>query len=151
MRFLVIALVSTLVLAGCTTKPRQIEISAKPIDKPALVLPPVEQLRLKDVEWVIITEENAQEVFAKLLKDKKDPMLIGLTDDGYEVLSLNMSEIMRLIAQQKQIIAAYKNYYEASEQALDDANAQIDGAKAEVEAQNNQPTKSIIGNINPFN
>ena len=135
----------------CTTKPRQIEISAKPIDKPALVLPPVEQLRLKDVEWVIITEENAQEVFAKLLKDKKDPMLIGLTDDGYEVLSLNMSEIMRLIAQQKQIIAAYKNYYEASEQALDDANAQIDGAKAEVEAQNNQPTKSIIGNINPFN
>jgi len=150
MNKVIIALVGLALLAGCSTQPQRIEISAKPIDKPQLVLPPVEPLRLKDVEWVIITEENAQEVFAQLLKDKKDPILIGLTDDGYEVLSLNMSDIMRLIAQQKQIIAAYQNYYEESNQALDNANAQIDGAQAEVEAQNNQPKESILGNLNPF-
>ena len=126
MKTLVVALLGLTLLVGCTTQPQRIEISAKPIDKPQLILPPVEQLRLKDVEWIIITEENAQEVFEQLLKDRKDPMLIGLTDDGYEVLSLNMSDIMKLIAQQRQIIAAYRNYYEESEQALDDANANIE-------------------------
>jgi len=150
MKTLVVALLGLTLLVGCTTQPQRIEISAKPIDKPQLILPPVEPLRLKDVEWVIITEENAQEVFEQLLKDRKDPMLIGLTDDGYEILSLNMSDIMKLIAQQRQIIAAYRNYYEESEQALDDANANIEDAQAEVEAQNNKPTESILGNLNPF-
>ena len=150
MNKVIIAVLGLALLAGCSAQPQRIEISAKPIDKPQLVLPPIEQLRLKDVEWVIITEENAQEVFAQLLKDKKDPMLIGLTDEGYEVLSLNMSDIMRLIAQQKQIIAAYQNYYEESEQALDSANSSIEDAQAEVESQNNQPTESVLGKLNPF-
>lgn len=150
MKNIIIALLGLTLLVGCTSTPRQIEISAKPIDKPELILPPIEPLRLKDVEWVVINQDNYQEVFDKLLEDRKDPVLIGLTDDGYEVLSLNMSDIMRLIAQQKQIIAAYQNYYEESEQALDDANANIEDAQAEVEAQNNQPSESVLGNLNPF-
>lgn len=150
MRTLIVALLGLTLLVGCTSTPRQIEISAKPIDKPNLVLPPVEQLRLKDVEWIVITQDNYQEVFAKLLKDKKDPALIGLTDDGYETLSLNMSDIMKLLAQQKQIIAAYQNYYEDSEKALEDANSQIAGAQAEVEAQNSAPQESILDTLNPF-
>ena len=149
MRFIALTLVA-LLLVGCGTTPRQIEISAKPIDKPNLVLPPVEQLRLKDVEWIVITQDNYQEVFEKLLKDKKDPALIGLTDDGYETLSLNMSDIMRLLQQQKSIIAAYQNYYEDSEKALENANAEIKGAQAEVEAQNSAPQESTLDKLNPF-
>lgn len=138
-------------LAGCSTPVRQIEISAKPIDRPVLILPPAQQLDLKDVEWIIINEENAEEVFAQLVKDKKDPVLIGLTDDGYEVLSLNYSDIMSYIQQQNAIIKAYRNYYEKSEQALQDANAQIEGAQAEVEAQNNTPPpESTLDRLNPF-
>lgn len=140
-----------LLLAGCSTPVRQIEISAKPIDRPVLILPPAQQLDLKDVEWIIINEENAEEVFAQLVKDKKDPVLIGLTDDGYEVLSLNYSDIMSYIQQQNAIIRAYRNYYEKSEQALQDANAQIEGAQAEVEAQNNAPPpESTLDRLNPF-
>ena len=150
MKNIIIALLGLTLLVGCTSTPRQIEISAKPINKPELILPPIEPLRLKDVEWVVINQDNYQEVFDKLLEDRKDPVLIGLTDDGYEVLSLNMSDIMRLIAQQKQIIAAYQNYYEESEQALDNANANIEDAQAEVEAQNTQPSESVLGNLNPF-
>lgn len=148
---LITILVAALLLVGCTSTPRQIEISAKPIDKPALVLPPVEQLRLKDVEWIVINKENAEEVFAKLIKDKKDPALIALTDDGYEKLSLNMSDIMVLLQQQKEIIAAYQNYYEQSEKALEDANQQIENAQVEVEAENNKPAESTLDKLNPFN
>ena len=41
-------------------------------------------------------------------------MLIGLSDDGYEILALNYSDIMAYIQQQNAIIKAYRNYYEES-------------------------------------
>lgn len=150
MKTLTIALVGILILAGCSSPPRKIEISARPIDKPELILPPAQQLNLKEVEWVVINEENANEVFAKLLKDKKDPVLIGLTDDGYEVLSLNYSDIMSYIQQQNAIIKAYENYYVLSEQALNDANTEIENAQLEVEVENNQPNESLLESLNPF-
>ena len=150
MKTLIVAILGLALLAGCTSTPRQIEISAKPIDKPKLVLPPAEELRLKDLTWVVINEENYKEVFEKLKKDKKDPVLIGLTDDGYEILAMNMSDIMKLLQQQKAIIAAYQNYYEESEQALEDANSEIEGAKEQVDKQNNAPEESVLDKINPF-
>lgn len=150
MKKLIVALLGLTLLVGCSAKPQRIEISAKPIDKPNLILPPAQELRLKDLEWVIINQENADEVFAQLLKDKKDPVLIGLTDEGYEILSLNYSDIMAYIQQQNAIIKAYRNYYEESEQALENANSQIEGAQAEVEAQNNAPQESTLDRLNPF-
>ncbi len=150
MKTLIVAILGFVLLAGCSTTPRQIEISAKPIDKPKLVLPPADELRLKDLTWVVINEENAQEVWDKLKKDKKDPVLIGLSDDGYEILAMNISDIMKLLQQQKSIIAAYKAYYEESEQALENANSQIKDAQQEIEKQNNTPEESVIDKINPF-
>ncbi len=150
MKTLVVAILGLVLLAGCSSTPRQIEISAKPIDKPKLVLPPADELRLKDLTWIVINEENAQEVWDKLKKDKKDPVLIGLTDDGYEILAMNISDIMKLLQQQKAIIAAYQAYYEESEQALEDANSQIKDAQEEVDKQNNTPEESVIDKINPF-
>ena len=150
MKTVFVALLGFALLTGCASQPQRIEISAKPIEKPNLILPPAQQLNLKDVEWVIINQENAEEVFAQLLEDKKDPVLIGLTDEGYEILSLNYSDIMAYIQQQNAIIKAYRNYYEESEQALENANSQIEGAQAEVEAQNNAPKESTLDRLNPF-
>ncbi len=153
MRLIVIALLTTIFLAGCSSNPpRQIEISARPIDKPNLILPDATQLRLKDLEWVIITKANAEEVFAKLVKDKNDPVLIGLTDDGYEILSLNHSDIMAYIQQQNAIIKAYRNYYEESEQALEEANANLEGAKQQVQVQQDliNSEESTLERFNPF-
>ena len=90
MRTLIVAILGVALLAGCTSTPTRLEISAKPIDKPNLILPPTQQLNLKEVKWIVITEENAAEVFAKLKEDKKDAAIIGLSDDGYETLALNI-------------------------------------------------------------
>ena len=151
MRIALVALVGLLFLSACSTPPRVIEISAKPIEKPKLILPPADELRLKEVEWIIITEENAEEVFAKLLEDRKDPMLIGLSDDGYEILSLNYSDIMSYIQQQNAIITAYRNYYEESEKALDEANQELEQVNVDVEAENSKPADSTWQKLNPFN
>lgn len=149
MKYLALAL-GIIVLSGCTSMPQRIEVSAKPIEKPKLVLPEAQQLRLRDVEFILITRENAEEVFAELERSRKDPVLIGLSDDGYETLSLNLSDVMALLQQQKAIIAAYKNYYEESSDALDAANQQIEQAQDEVDAQ--QTTEeSTLDKLNPFN
>ena len=37
MKTLIVAILGLVLLAGCSTTPRQIEISAKPIEKPKLV------------------------------------------------------------------------------------------------------------------
>lgn len=117
--------------------PQRIEVSAKPIDKPELVLPNVDQLRMKEVQWVLITPDNFEEKVAEIEKTGRPVVLFALTDEGYENISMNFSSIRAFIQQQKAIIAAYENYYKNANEALDEANAEIDGVKSSVESQNN--------------
>ena len=115
--------------------PPRIEVSAKPVDKPELVLPNADVLRMKDVEWILITPENFEAKVAELSKNGRPVVFFALTDKGYENLSLNFSSIRAFIQQQKAIIIAYENYYKNANEALDAANANIDGAKQQVESQ----------------
>lgn len=115
--------------------PQRIEVSAKPIDKPELVLPPADQLRMREVEWILITPENFNEVVENAKKDGRPIVFFALTDKGYENLGLNFSDIRAFIQQQKAIIAAYDAYYKKSNEALDKANANIEGAKQQVDEQ----------------
>ena len=66
----------------------------------------------EDLKWFIINSKNSDEVFAKLEKEKMDPVLFGLTDDGYEALSKNFAQIRHYIQKQNLIIESYKKYYE---------------------------------------
>jgi len=71
-------------------------------------------LELQDVEWIIITKDNADEVFEKIKNEKNgDYALFAVTDTGYEKLSLNFADIRNKLAEQRQIILSYKEYYEA--------------------------------------
>ena len=135
---ILVILVIGFLMSGCASKPQQINISAKPIEKPKLIIPKADVLDLKDVEWIVITEKNVNDVWQRLSDDKKDIVLFGLTDDGYEQLSLNISDIMAHIQQQKAIIAAYKNYYEESEQAIDKANEDQNAINSEIDKVNSQ-------------
>ena len=108
-------------LAACSTKPQQIEVSAKPIEKPTLTLPPVDELNMRKVEWIVINEANVESVIAKLKSEGKAFALYGLTGDGYGNLGLNFSDIRALVQQQQAIIAAYEGYYQAAEEAMEGA------------------------------
>lgn len=70
---------------------------------------------MEDLNFIIITSENADEVFAKLKEDGKDPVLFGLTDDDYEILAKNFAHIRAFIIQQGATLQEYKNYYESEE------------------------------------
>ena len=104
---------STTILSGCSSV-EKLEFFSKPIEKTALNLKTPVGFKLDDINWKVITETNADEVFKKLKDKDIDPVLIGLTDDDYEKLSVNMIKIRNYIIQYQFILKEYKNYYEGN-------------------------------------
>lgn len=130
-----LALAALLLISGCSTPPQRIEVSAKPIEKPELVVPGADALNMREVKWVIITPENFEQVVEEAKKSGRPIAFFALTDEGYANLGMNFSSIRAYIQQQQAIILAYENYYKNANEALDKANANIDGAREQVEAQ----------------
>lgn len=109
------------VVSACSSIPEPIEISAKPVDKPILVLPQADTVQSRTVEWIIITESNFEEKIQELKNSRKSVVFFALTENGYENLSLNLNDLRTFIQQQRAIIAAYDRYYISAEQRLDQA------------------------------
>lgn len=128
-----LALTLSLSLSGCSWLTTKVEASYTPVPKPNLVLPDADEVRMRDIEWYIITPENAEEVFAELQADGESVVLFGLTSSGYERISLNLSDVRAFLQQQQSIIGAYKKYYLESDKALEEANKQLEQAKKESE------------------
>ena len=104
-----------LVLNGCAGLAVK-ELQSYKIEKKRepLALADPKPLELQDIDWIIITKDNADEVFEKIKNDKNgDYALFALTDNGYEKLALNFADIRNKIAEQRQIILSYKDYYES--------------------------------------
>ena len=136
-------IVTALLISGCTSMPQKIEVSAKPVDKPQLVLPSADELNLREVNWTIITEDNWEEKLAELKSSGRSVAFFAITDKGYENLGLNFSDLRAYVQQQDAIIAAYQEYYEASSDALDEANNQIESAKDQVEEQQPEDNRTL--------
>jgi hypothetical protein len=110
------------IISGCSSLPKEIFVSAEPIEKPKLILPKTDELDLRDVEWVILVKENWEEQWAKLEKSGEALAFFATTDSGYESLGLNYSDLRAFIQQQDAIIAAYRSYYLEAEQEFNEAN-----------------------------
>ena len=100
-------------LTSCSSiKP--LEVLNLEVKREPLNLDQPEVADFENLQWYIINSENAEEVFAKLKKENVDPVLFGLTDEGYEALSKHFAQIRHYIQKQNLIIESYKNYYEPS-------------------------------------
>ena len=106
-------------ITGCATT-KTVKVLSEPVNSVALNPPNIRNLELNGVTWFIVTPENAEEVFEKLKTARTDVVLFALTDDGYKGLSLNLAQIRELLLQQQAIIQAYKEYYEETEQRIED-------------------------------
>lgn len=108
-------------LSGCSAKVEPIEIKTTPVNTPVLSVPNADQIITRPVEWIIITENNYEQVFDRLRKENNDVVLFGITAKGYENLSLNIADLRTHIEQKNAIIIAYKRYYTDSQNALENA------------------------------
>ena len=102
-------------LAACSSIPQSIDIFQQPTERPQLVLPSVDEFAARDLEWITITPDNINNVFADLQDANEEVVLIAITPQGMRNLTLNMADLLKLVQQQKQIIAAYKKYYETEQ------------------------------------
>ena len=105
-------------LSSCSSV-QEIEIFKKEVPRAKLDLPDPESPRIQDLNWIIITSENADEVFAKLSEQNIDPVLFGLTDDDYEILAVNFAQIRAYMIKQKLTLDQYRKYYESEETIAD--------------------------------
>lgn len=109
-------------LSGCGTKPTPIEFSAKPIARPSLLLPKIDRLNMRDVKIHVITKENAEDMFSKLERSGQAVVFIAFTEKGYEAVSLNMADLLKILEEQKAVIRAYEIYYNESSAAIKNHN-----------------------------
>jgi hypothetical protein len=110
-RLLIIVLVGFM-LTGCSTV-KELKIFSTEVERQPLNLPNADAPKMEELNWIIITSENAEEVFAKLKENKTDPVLFGLTDDNYESLAKNFAQIRAYIIKQNMTLDQYRKYYEA--------------------------------------
>lgn len=112
MKVLILSVLSILLLSACSTI-SPIQTQSIPVEREPLNLPMAQPLELSSPSWVIITPDNADEVFEYLKDQGYDPVIIGLTDSGYEKLSIDFAEIRQHINTQRKILLQYKQYYES--------------------------------------
>jgi hypothetical protein len=103
-------------LSGCSIGgEKKVKIFSVEEPRAKLNLPNPEALDLEKIKWIIITSENADEVFAKLEAEGIDPVLFGLTDKEFELLAKNFAQIRQKLQETNNLLEEYKKYYEETE------------------------------------
>ena len=102
-------------LSSCSESVQEIQVTTIEVSKTPLNLPNPDPLQLQDVEWIIITKDNAMEIFEKLKAAGGEYALFAVEDTGYEKIQVNYTDIRNKLAEQKQLLLAYKEYYESEE------------------------------------
>ena len=69
-------------------------------------------LQLEQIKWIIITSENADEVFKKMEEQGLDPVLFGLNDKDFQLIAKNFAQIRNQLKITNDLLDKYKEYYE---------------------------------------
>ena len=117
MKKLIILLpVLALLLVGCASNKVQPEpkvVIQKVIEKKLpLNIGDPDPLDLQHIEWVIVTRDNIEEVWAEIEGDNEGVALFALRHGDYERLALNIADIRSVIGEYVIILKRYREYYE---------------------------------------
>ena len=99
---------------------KQLEIFKQEVPREKLNLNKPTPLELENLKWIIITSENAEEVFKRLEESGIDPVLWGLTDQDFELLAKNFAQIRNQLKITNDLLDKYKEYYEGELEKKDE-------------------------------
>ena len=102
----------TIFLTSCSGV-KELSIFKEEVPRAKLNLEKPTPLQLENLQWIIITSENADEVFKKLEEKGIDPVLWGLTDKDFELLAKNFARIRNQLMVTNNLLDEYKEYYES--------------------------------------
>ena len=120
-RLILNVLVSLILITSLTSCSgvKQLEIFKQEVEREKLNLNKPTPLELENLRWIIITSNNAEEVFKKLEEQGIDPVLWGLTDKDFELFAKNFAQIRNQLKITNDLLDKYKEYYEGD---LEDKN-----------------------------
>ena len=115
MKNIILLSVLAVFLTSCGSSVQEIQVTTVEVSKTPLNLPNPDPLKLQNVEWIIITKDNANEIFERIKSAGGEYALFAVEDTGYEKLQINFTDIRNKLAEQRQLLLAYREYYEPSE------------------------------------
>lgn len=98
-----------MMVSNCSLIPtKQIEISAKPIERTIIqpVLP--REIDLKEPYWYVVSEKNLDEFLARVEKDQGQVVFFAMSVPDYELMAYNMQELKRYINELKEVVVYYR-------------------------------------------
>ena len=108
-------LILSIFLTNCSSV-KQLSIFKQEVPRQKLDLQKPTPLQLEQIKWIIITSENANEVFKKMEEQGLDPVLFGLTDNDYQLIAKNFAQIRNQLKITNDLLDKYKEYYEPKEE-----------------------------------
>ena len=99
-----------MMVCSCSLIPtKQIEVTAKPLER--TIVQPImpREIDLKEVMWPTITPENFEEQFALIENQEGELVFLAMTVPDYEVMAYNMQEIKRYITELKDVVVYYRS------------------------------------------
>jgi len=112
MKNIILLSVLAVFLTSCGSSVQEIQVTTVEVSKTPLNLPNPDPLQLQNVEWIIITKDNANEIFERIKSAGGEYALFAVEDTGYEKLQINFTDIRNKLAEQRQLLLAYREYYE---------------------------------------
>ena len=91
---------------------KELTIFKKKIEREKLNIDKPTPIQLEQLRWIIITSENAEEVFKRLEEEGIDPVLFGLTDKDFQLIAKNFAQIRNQLKITNDLLDKYKEYYE---------------------------------------
>ena len=116
----ILALALIVLLTGCSIGgEKKLKIFSVEQPREKLNYPMPTPLQMEEIKWIIITSENADEVFKKLEEAGIDPVLFGVTDKDFQVLARNFAQIRQKLQETNILLEEYKKYYEDKDNGQD--------------------------------
>ena len=114
MRLIASVLVSLILITSLTSCSgvKELTIFKKKVEREKLNIDKPTPLQLEQLRWIIITSENAEEVFKRLEEEGIDPVLFGLTDKDFQLIAKNFAQIRNQLKITNDLLDKYKEYYE---------------------------------------
>ena len=108
----VLLVAGVLTMSGCSSI-KQLDIFSLDFEREPLALEKPTIQELEKLKWIIITSENADEVFKKMKEQGIDPVIFGLSDNDFKLLAKNFAQIRAHMMKLNVMIDEYKDYYES--------------------------------------
>jgi len=94
---------------SCSLIPtKQIEVTAKPIDRKIVQPVMPREIDLKEPMWIVITPDNWEDQLAMIEQQEGELVFLAMTIPDYEVMAYNMQELKRYINELKEVVVYYR-------------------------------------------